>query len=207
MLGTDCRRRDRVGVRVATDQVQGLPTLHCSLEGYRRHDSDDRGRRLPSSRQAVRSCVQEVRQALPERRVGRQLLRVGTPAFTAGVQQLGNGSAMRVSPVAWAYQTESAVLEQARASAEVTHSHPEGVKGAQATALAIFLARRGSAREEIRDEITRTFSYDLSRTVDAVRPELPLRCFLPGHRSRSVDRFPRFGGLRGCHPQRDLPRR
>ena len=57
----------------------------------------------------------------------------------------GNGSAMHVSPVAWAYQTESAVLEQARASAEVTHSHPEGVKGAQATALAIFLARRGSA--------------------------------------------------------------
>jgi ADP-ribosylglycohydrolase len=82
----------------------------------------------------------------------------------------GNGSAMRVSPVAWAFDTEAEVLEQARASAEVTHNHPEGIKGAQATALAIFLARTGHTKAEISTEITRRFSYDLSRHLDSIRP-------------------------------------
>ena len=82
----------------------------------------------------------------------------------------GNGAAMRVSPVAWAFDGEPDVLDQARASAEVTHNHPEGIKGAQATALAIYLARTGNGKERIRSEIERRFSYDLSRTVDSIRP-------------------------------------
>lgn len=82
----------------------------------------------------------------------------------------GNGSAMRVSPVGWAFETIGQVLDEARKSAEVTHDHPEGIKGAQATALAIFMARRGNAKEEIREELTRRFEYDLRRTLDEIRP-------------------------------------
>ena len=82
----------------------------------------------------------------------------------------GNGSAMRVSPIAWAFDTEEKVLEEARKSAEITHNHPEGIKGAEATALAIFMARKGASKEEIRERISTQFTYDLSRTVDEIRP-------------------------------------
>ena len=76
----------------------------------------------------------------------------------------GNGSAMRVSPVGWAFDTLEEVLREAEASAAVTHNHPEGIKGAQAVALAIFRARSGSTKDEIRAETTQRFGYDLSST-------------------------------------------
>jgi ADP-ribosylglycohydrolase len=82
----------------------------------------------------------------------------------------GNGAAMRVSPVGFAYDTEADVLHHAERSAAVTHNHPEGIKGAQATALAILLARQGAAKETIRREIANRFGYDLNRTVDEIRP-------------------------------------
>jgi ADP-ribosylglycohydrolase len=82
----------------------------------------------------------------------------------------GNGSAMRVSPVGFAYETEEEVLAHAERSAAVTHNHPEGIKGAQATALSILLARKGADKETIRVEITSRFAYDLDRTVDRIRP-------------------------------------
>jgi ADP-ribosylglycohydrolase len=82
----------------------------------------------------------------------------------------GNGSAMRVSAVGFAYESAGEVLEQAKRSAEVSHNHPEGIKGAQATALAIFMARQGADKEAIRKEIQTRFSYDLARTVDGIRP-------------------------------------
>ena len=81
----------------------------------------------------------------------------------------GNGSAMRVSPVAWAFDSEADVLREAERSAAVTHDHPEGIKGAQVVALAIFMARRGAGKEDIRREIADRFRYDLSRTVDEIR--------------------------------------
>ncbi len=82
----------------------------------------------------------------------------------------GNGSAMRVSPVAWAFDDVDTVLEEARKSAEITHDHPEGIKGAQATALAIFLARTGHPKHTIRREIAQRFGYDLDRTLEEIRP-------------------------------------
>lgn len=82
----------------------------------------------------------------------------------------GNGSAMRVSPVGFAFPSETEVLRQAGLTAEVTHNHPEGIKGAQATALAVFLARTGRGKEEIRDRIAERFGYDLNRTVAGIRP-------------------------------------
>ncbi len=82
----------------------------------------------------------------------------------------GNGSAMRVSPVGFAADSIDAVLREARRSATITHSHPEGIKGAQATALAIFLARKGEDKATIRTELEQRFGYDLKRTLDEIRP-------------------------------------
>ncbi len=82
----------------------------------------------------------------------------------------GNGSAMRVSPVGFAFDSDQEVLEQAKKSAECTHNHPEGIKGAQAAAIAVFLARKGSDKETIRKEIAERFGYDLGRTVEEIKP-------------------------------------
>jgi ADP-ribosylglycohydrolase len=82
----------------------------------------------------------------------------------------GNGSAMRVSPVGFAFDDLAKVLDEAKRSAEVTHNHPEGIKGAQATATAIFLARQGEPKKRIRKEIETRFGYDLSRGIDDIRP-------------------------------------
>jgi ADP-ribosylglycohydrolase len=82
----------------------------------------------------------------------------------------GNGSAMRVSPVAWVFNTLSEVEQYAEDSAAVTHNHPEGIKGAKATAAAIFLAREGKSKDEIKAYIENKYGYDLSRTLDEIRP-------------------------------------
>jgi len=82
----------------------------------------------------------------------------------------GNGSAMRVSPVGWAFDDLEETLAAAKRSAEVTHNHPEGIKGAQATAACIFLARNGKSKKEIKEYIEATFNYDLDRTCDTIRP-------------------------------------
>lgn len=81
----------------------------------------------------------------------------------------GNGSAMRVSPIGFAFDTAKKVLKEAKKSAEITHNHPEGIKGAEATALAIFMAKNGEKKDKIRDTISRNFNYDLDRTVDDIR--------------------------------------
>ena len=82
----------------------------------------------------------------------------------------GNGSAMRVSPVGWAFDTLEETLVAARQSAEVTHNHPEGIKGAQATAACIYWARKGKTKEQIREYVEALFGYNLNRTCDEIRP-------------------------------------
>lgn len=82
----------------------------------------------------------------------------------------GNGSAMRVSPVGWAFDTLEETLEKAKESAAITHNHPEGIKGAQAVAACVYLARTGKSKEEIRTYIENTFGYDLNRTCEEIRP-------------------------------------
>jgi ADP-ribosylglycohydrolase len=82
----------------------------------------------------------------------------------------GNGSAMRVSAVGFAFDTLDKVLAEAKKSAEVTHNHPEGIKGAQAPAAAIFLARTGKDKKEIKEYIENVFSYDLGATLAEIRP-------------------------------------
>ena len=82
----------------------------------------------------------------------------------------GNGSAMRVSSAGWLYDSLERTREVAKATAEVTHNHPEGIKGAEATASAIYMARTGCSKEEIKQYISIHFGYDLSRTCDEIRP-------------------------------------
>ncbi|MBQ8959841.1 MAG: ADP-ribosylglycohydrolase family protein [Ruminococcus sp.] len=83
----------------------------------------------------------------------------------------GNGSAMRVSPAGWLYKDMETTRKMAALTASVTHDHPEGIKGAEATASAMFLARSGKSKAEIREYIVREFGYDLSRTCDEIRPD------------------------------------
>ena len=82
----------------------------------------------------------------------------------------GNGSAMRVSPVGYFAHNLGETMELAKTSAEVTHHHPEGIKGAQAIASAIYLARQGKAKKDIQQYVSDTFDYDLNRTIDLIRP-------------------------------------
>ena len=82
----------------------------------------------------------------------------------------GNGSAMRVSGAGWLYDTIEETRKAARLSAEVTHNHEEGIKGAEATASAIFLGRKGKSKEEIKAYIEKEFGYDLSRSLSSIRP-------------------------------------
>jgi type I restriction enzyme M protein len=82
----------------------------------------------------------------------------------------GNGSGMRVSPAGWLYNSLERTREVARWTAEVTHNHPEGVKGAESVAAAIYLARTGASKDQIRQYIETEFGYDLSRTLDEIRP-------------------------------------
>lgn len=82
----------------------------------------------------------------------------------------GNGAAMRISPVGYAYNKLNTVLQKAKEFTEVTHNHPEGIKGGQATAAAIFLARTGKSKTDIKEFIEAKFEYDLSKHVDEIRP-------------------------------------
>jgi ADP-ribosylglycohydrolase len=83
----------------------------------------------------------------------------------------GNGSAMRVVPIGLAFSTVDEVLREAQRSAAVTHDHPEGIRGAQAVALAVLLARSGESKEKIRQEIAARFGYDLDRRVEDIRAD------------------------------------
>lgn len=82
----------------------------------------------------------------------------------------GNGSGMRVSPVGYYAKSLDDAMELAKITAEVTHNHPEGIKGAQAIASAVFLARQNTPKVEIKDYVTKTFGYDLDRTIEDIRP-------------------------------------
>lgn len=106
----------------------------------------------------------------PGRGYGGRFARWIVDANPQPYNSFGNGSAMRVSPVGFYATTLEEALVLAQVSAEVTHNHPEGIKGAQATAAAIFLARQGRGKQEIHDYVVKTFGYDLSRTLAEIRP-------------------------------------
>ncbi len=101
----------------------------------------------------------------------------------------GNGSAMRVSPIAYAFDILEEVLDEARRSAEVTHDHEEGVRGAQATAAAVFLARTGATKAEIREAIEERFGYELGHRLDDLRPNYTFDVSCAGSVPQSIIAF------------------
>ncbi|BBB89924.1 MAG TPA: ADP-ribosylglycohydrolase family protein [Methylomusa anaerophila] len=101
----------------------------------------------------------------------------------------GNGSAMRVSPVGFAAATLEEALLEAERSAAVTHNHPDGIAGAQATAAAIFLSRNGYSREDIKNYIAGRFNYDLSRSLAEIRPGYQFDVSCPGSVPEAIIAF------------------
>jgi len=105
----------------------------------------------------------------PDKGYGGNFLIWASSEVTEPYNSWGNGSAMRTSPVAWAYDTLEEILEKSKEFAAVTHNHPEGIKGAQAISSAIFLAKKNASKEEIKEYIEFTFKYDLSRKLNDIR--------------------------------------
>jgi len=113
----------------------------------------------------------EYTRAYPDRLYGGGFMRWVESGNREPYNSWGNGSAMRVSPVGHAFDDADSVLAEARRSAEVTHNHPEGIKGAQATALSVFMARSGSSKDELRATVSSQFGYDLDRSIEGIRPD------------------------------------
>ncbi len=118
-----------------------------------------------------RDCLQSYARRYPHAGFGGMFIRWALQERAEAYHSFGNGSAMRVSPVAYKHDRLDDVLAEAERSAAVTHDHPEGIKGAQAVAAAIFLARTGSDKPSIQSEIEGRFSYRLDRTLDEIRPD------------------------------------
>jgi ADP-ribosylglycohydrolase len=118
---------------------------------------------------AYLDCLREYARAYPDHGYGGFFRKWIFSDNPQPYHSFGNGSAMRVSAVGWAFDTLENVLTEAERSAVVTHNHPEGIKGAQATALAVFLARKGKSKENIKQEIVSRFGYDLDRTLAEIR--------------------------------------
>lgn len=106
----------------------------------------------------------------PDASYGGGFRRWAQKTTTGPYNSYGNGAAMRISPVGWAYNSLDMVLLKAEEFTAITHNHPEGIKGAQATATAIYLARTGSTKDDIRQYVEHAFQYDLSKTCDQIRP-------------------------------------
>ena len=108
--------------------------------------------------------------AYPRRGYGGMFYRWASARVREPYNSFGNGAAMRVSPVGFAFETIEEVLAWSERSAAVTHSHPEGIRGAQATAAAIYFARRRQAKDQIRCTLESQFGYDLHLRLDQIRP-------------------------------------
>lgn len=115
--------------------------------------------------------VQAVGRKYPHAGYGSSFIRWLAAESPEPYSSWGNGSAMRVSAVGWAFDTLEQVLSEAEKSAVISHNHPEGIKGARVTAMAVFLARTTKDREKIREQVEQRFGYDLSRTLSEIRQE------------------------------------
>lgn len=122
-------------------------------------------------KQAVIKSMQEWGHKYPQAGYGQRFLLWLEQKNPQPYDSWGNGSAMRVSPVGWLYDSLKETRRYARLTSEVTHNHPEGMKGAEATASAIFMARTGASKDDIKEFIIQEFGYDLSRTCEEIRPD------------------------------------
>lgn len=144
------------------------------------------------------AVMEEIDYATAVKQIGRRYPNAGYGGFFAQwlasesrepYNSWGNGSAMRVSPVGWAFATAEETLAEAERSAAITHNHPEGIKGAQAVALAIFRARTGAKKAAIRAETAARFGYDMGRTVGEIRPSYQFDVSCQGSVPESIIAF------------------
>ena len=149
--------------RFTDDSVMTIAVADAFLT-LNAEDSDD------SVRQKVIAKMQHWGHLYPDIGYGAGFLRWLASPQPQPYGSWGNGSAMRVSAAGWLFADLETTRRMARLSADVTHNHPEGIKGAEATASAIFLSRAGHSKAEIRQYIENAFGYDLSRTCDEIRP-------------------------------------
>lgn len=156
------------------DSVMTIAVAEALMDSAANADDTEKSANMLKSDDAVKAAVvrsmQKWGRRYPDAGYGGMFARWLVSANPQPYGSFGNGSAMRVSPVGWLYGTIERTRHYAALTAEVTHNHLEGIKGAEATASAIFLARTGSSKSDIRDYIVREFGYDLSRTCDEIRP-------------------------------------
>lgn len=125
----------------------------------------------------------------PKAGYGRTFREWGASDSLEPYQSWGNGSAMRVSAVGFAFNDLETVLQEAERSAAVTHNHPEGIKGAQATAAAIYLGRQGRSKTEIKTYVEATFGYDLSLSLEEIRPQYQFDSSCQGSVPQAITAF------------------
>ncbi|MEM1214227.1 MAG: ADP-ribosylglycohydrolase family protein [Bacteroidota bacterium] len=133
--------------------------------------------------------VRRYARAFPGAGYGGRFIGWMTGAITGPYNSWGNGSAMRVSPVGFAFDTKQVVLAEAKATADITHNHPEGVKGAQAVALAVLWARSGYGKAVIKDQLEANFGYDLSTPLADIRPTYQFDVSCAGSVPQSIVSF------------------
>jgi ADP-ribosylglycohydrolase len=143
------------------DTVMTIAVAEGLMDGY--------GDRV-NTKQTIISAMKKYGRMYPNAGYGGQFSQWLNSKDTKPYNSFGNGSAMRVSAVAWTFDDLAQVEEYAAISARVTHNHPEGIKGAKSTAAAIFLARKAKSKLEIKKYIETTFQYDLRRTLAEIRP-------------------------------------
>lgn len=125
--------------------------------------------------QSYGSSLREIGRRYPDAGYGAGFIRWLMSDDMPPYNSWGNGSAMRVSPVGFAFDSVETVLQEAMASAAITHNHPEAIKGAQAVAYAILRGRQKADRDEIRNEVAQRFGYALERSIDDIRPGYSFR--------------------------------
>lgn len=140
------------------------------------------------SKSKLVDAMQDYGKRLPHAGYGRMFYRWLREKTPEPYNSYGNGSAMRVSPVAWVTDDVTHAEELAKLSAEVTHNHPEGIKGAQVTAGCIVMARQGASNAEIRNYVE-GFGYDLGFTLDEIRPTYEFDETCPGSVPQAIEAF------------------
>ena len=135
------------------------------------------------------STLQEYARKYPNKKYGGMFLEWILSDNPQPYDSYGNGSAMRVSPIGFFYDDLETVLKEAEKSAAITHNHAEGIKGAKAVASAIFLAKTGSSKEEIKNYITEYFGYDLNKRLDIIREDYTFDVTCEGSVPQSIIAF------------------
>jgi len=151
-----------IGPRRARKDLRGAPALHQGKDYFRRY---------------------------PDAGFGGMFFKWARSGETAPYGSFGNGSAMRVSPVGFAFETLEETLAEVGRSASVTQNHPEGIKGAQATAASIFLARSGASQAEIRTHVRTAHSYRLFDSIEETRAATKWEETCPGSVPQAISAF------------------